>query len=346
VEAIGRGWGKLLLFGEHAAVYGYPALGMALPSYVEVALERSGDRWVLPELTTRYAGLARQLLDRLEHRIGERLGTEVAEWLRGTLHVRSTVPTSLGYGSSGAVCTALARAVAFALSEARDEPPADEFAIWELANDLERVFHGTPSGIDTGLATFGDLRYFSFDGPGLPRVASRAPLRGYILTAAVPRSGDTKSLVGEIRRRWDAEDGVTRRRIRELGEIAAEAAALLESSNEPDPENAEGDTAATVWRLGTLAARAQEALAALELSSPHLGALLDVAGRRGSLGGKLSGAGGGGAFYALFDDETKAMSAVEAVTGYLQDHGLQDMPVQLLDSGPGGVHELSEERLA
>ena len=40
--SVGKAHGKLLLFGEHSAVYGHPAVGVSLPEQTTVRLDDCG----------------------------------------------------------------------------------------------------------------------------------------------------------------------------------------------------------------------------------------------------------------------------------------------------------------
>jgi mevalonate kinase len=90
-------------------------------------------------------------------------------------------------------------------------------------------------------------------------------------------------------------DTAARASVDKLGRLAAEAAELLLSDAEHVSEP-----------LGELAERAMDQLRALRLSTTELDTLLQAARAAGSLGGKLSGAGGGGAFFAIASDREAA----------------------------------------
>ncbi len=83
--------------------------------------------------------------------------------------------------------------------------------------------------------------------------------------------------------------------IGELGALSDSAAGILQA-------NAPHAAAA----LGSLADRAMAALRGIGLSTPDLEVVLEAARRAGALGAKLSGAGGGGAFYAIAPDAEAA----------------------------------------
>ena len=260
----GEAGGKLLLFGEHAAVYGRPAVGLGVPWRLQLgfAPAREGDE-------------AEQSAERLRdacHRIG------VDSPPAGALEVRSEIPFGVGLGSSAALCVALARAVG------DSEAARSGRALWEVAHRAEHAFHGSPSGIDTGLALLGGLQRFTPVGPGSLPAAQEIAVRELSLVAGfVPRRGDTAAHVAAVRRRMQAGDDAVRSAIDRLGAVVEPACRLLAAS-----------AADRAVRLGALADEADELLASIGVGSPAVIELLAAARCAGATGGKISGGGGGG----------------------------------------------------
>jgi mevalonate kinase len=315
----GSGHGKLLLFGEHAAVYGYPALGIALPETVELEIEH-GPEWSLANVPRRYHTILQPVLERLDAHLHERYGADAAEHARGAVWFHQIVPTGIGFGSSAALCVALARGALGTVPAVQRHSVRDrDMEVWALANELERLFHGSPSGIDTGLATLGGAQSFTFDKPGLPQ-ASPLPLPpGVIVAAATPRDSDTKTLVGALKERVQRREKRVIGELAKLGEIAREADALIRSSDE----------AANLAHLGALAGRAHRLLADLGLSTPITERCLATATDKGALGGKISGAGGGGAFFAVFEDPAAALETAGTLREILSGID-RDLPVRVI----------------
>jgi mevalonate kinase len=300
------GWGasKLLLFGEHAAVYGYPAVGVALPDGVRLHVRPGSGRWIFPDLPDVYAGILARLLEHAEAVLSRRFDPQRVKQLRGEMRVEATVPPAVGFGSSAAVCTAIARALLPALSAT----PPDDMEVWELSHALEVFFHGSPSGIDTGIANLGGIQAFSFEGPGLPRATSLTSPDLFLLVGAVPRESDTKHLVARVRAARDADAPGVRGHLEALGSIAERAIELLGAVDSPE----------VVPKLGELAGKAQERLRGLELSNDNLEAVLQAGRGAGASGGKLSGAGGGGAFFLVVEDAAVLRRTEAAVRRVLE----------------------------
>jgi len=284
---VGRGYGKLLLFGEHAAVYGHPAVGLRLEEYLEVELvaPREGNRqdaaaapaeWVLPPLEPREAELVQNALDALPVRVTP-----------GELRIHGTLPMSVGFGSSAAFCTALLCAAGFG---------GDRLELWAEAHRLEHVFHGTPSGIDTGLSVFPGASVVYPDPPGLPSREPAALPRAWLVFGAIPRTSSTAALVAGVRSLREQDSARAERTLHRLGELSRLAATPARC---PD-----------AGALGAFADEAQQRLRALGLSTSELDSVLDFLRESGAAGAKLSGAGGGGAFYGVFETEEAASDAV------------------------------------
>ena len=284
-DLIGRARGKLLLFGEHAAVYGEPALGISLPWTAEL------------RITPLHAG---QYASRELPPLPAALAAVLAQPpYAAQIEIRSHIPIGLGFGSSAALCVAAERALAGA-------GQAHDGAIWRGAHEREKVFHGSPSGADTGLAAHPGVGFLSWAGGdgGLPRYESLPTSELHLVVAAVPRRGDTRAQVAAVAQRLRTGDGATRDALQRLGRCSREARALLLQPRIP--------TAA----LGTLAAAAHRMLSRLGLADPQQNRLLQAGRDAGARGGKLSGAGCGGACYLVCRDAATATRVVEAIRGH------------------------------
>lgn len=320
----GAAGGKLLLFGEHAAVYGRPAVGVGVPWRLQLrfAAARAGDE-PADESGDQSPASAERLRDACR-RIGA--GAPPA----GTLEVRSEIPLGVGLGSSAALCVALARAVALAPAAGR-AAARGERSLWSIAHRAEHAFHGSPSGIDTGLALLGGVRRFTLPAPGRLPAAHAIAVQGlYLIAGFVPRRGDTAAHVAAVRRRMRAGDDAVRSAIDRLGAIVAPACELLAASAAAD----------RAVRLGALADEADELLAGIGVGSPVVAGVLAAARSAGATGGKISGGGGGGAFVAFVPDRGAGLAALDAVGESLP--GGAGAAAALLAVEPAGVTVLAD----
>jgi mevalonate kinase len=283
----GHANGKLLLFGEHAAVYGHTAVGMALADRTTVTFEGPAvTEWNLESVPREDRDAVRGALARVEEKL-----PGLAAKGRCAVHIKSSVPRKAGFGSSAALCGALARA---ALGRA-GEDGADLSRAWAIAHDAEKLFHGTPSGVDTGLSLIGGTCILRPRPPGLPEHRLIPPTGMTIVVGAVHRDEGCAALVSGLAARMRSGDRTVGTAINALGELSMFAALVLRSWEKDSPAY-----------LGALADAAMARLRDLGLSTPELEVALEAARGAGALGAKLSGAGGGGAFYAVAPDAAAA----------------------------------------
>jgi mevalonate kinase len=301
MELTGTASGKLILFGEHAAVHGYSAVGLSLPMKTRVNITRTDEQtWSVPGTDMRDSETVVDIVGKLERLMGS-----VSNATSGVIKISSTVPRGVGFGSSAALCGAIARALVSG-SELNDmkREEANEIqrqqGVWELAHSAERVFHGTPSGIDTGLALYEGLFGFHMQPPNLPTLLPIVTEPLHLVIGAVPRKREARALIGSIGRAVSEKNQLIIEKLSLLGNIADRAMSVFSERNKRMYE-----------RLGGLAVTAQKLLAGLGLSTPELDFLLSKGMEAGAVGGKLSGAGGGGAFFLLFNGEITAMKAAE-----------------------------------
>ncbi|HEX9440813.1 MAG TPA: mevalonate kinase, partial [Roseiflexaceae bacterium] len=317
--------GKIILCGEHAVVYGRPAIALPLADLrarvvVEPGDAGSGITIDAPDLERRWTlasapdhPLSQLIVGVLDH-LGRGAQSDVpAPALQ--ICITSTIPIAEGMGSGAAVATALVRALAAHLGH---ELPAE--AVSTLVYTSERRFHGTPSGIDNSVIAFERPIWFvrrpyghdiSSSGHDIscPDDAAIQNLIEPVTIAAPFRLliGDTgvRSLthlpVGEVRQRWQAETAHYESLFDAIAACVIRARATL----------VQGDIRA----LGALLNENQALLEQIGVSSDDLDRLVAAARAAGALGAKLSGAGWGGVMIALVmpaDGERVAAALVEA----------------------------------
>ncbi|WP_322513085.1 mevalonate kinase [Chloroflexus sp.] len=279
---------KLILCGEHAVVYGRPAIALPLADIRATATiaplpPGSGTLISAPDLGGQWRVAERpdEPLSGLVMAVIERFGMPVDL----EITIRSAIPIASGMGSGAAIATAIVREL-LAYS-GQTLPPA---AISELVYESERGYHGTPSGIDNTVVAFEQPIWFQRR-PDLPPLIEPLPI-GAPLTLVVGDSGvrsPTRLPVGAVRERWQADPERYEALFDRVGALVAQARAAL----------AEGNACA----LGPLLDANHELLREIGVSSPELDRLVAAARAAGALGAKLAGAGWGGVMLALTTPE-------------------------------------------
>jgi mevalonate kinase len=290
--------GKVLLLGEHAVVYGHPALAAALRKRVAVEVEEDPSGPVIelfaPATSGRAAGASETAISTPSEllRAASELAAAAGATPRFRARVRSELPLGGGLGSSAALGVALARAFAQLAGEDCSPDRAEQ-----LAFELERVFHGAPSGVDPAICARGGVILFRRGPPArVERVSPRAPVHLAIVLSGVARG--TRSTVLPLSARRAERPDLYDPMLAFLGELARGGAGALERGDLQD--------------LGMRFDAAHGVLAALGVSCPELESAVGMLRAAGALGAKLTGAGGGGAAIGLARDADHAVALARA----------------------------------
>jgi mevalonate kinase len=279
--------GKVLLLGEHSVVYGYPALAAALDLRVTVEVEpdESVARLDLPGGFPVPAAVL-DAVGLLARAAGHRGGFVVK--------VRSELPLGGGLGSSAALGVALARAF---------KPGCEPDEAAALAMHLERVLHGSPSGVDPAIcARGGVIEFVKAEPPRIESVRGKAWL--CVSPTGIARGTHTTVMPLAQRR---ATDPRVDENLARLGDLARRGRPAFESGD--------GET------LGALFDEAHRILQELGVSCKELDATVASLRAGGALGAKLTGAGGGGAAIGLARDQAHARELARATSGFAVEVG-------------------------
>lgn len=126
------------------------------------------------------------------------------------------------------------------------------------------------------------------------------------MIGAIPRASNTAALVSGLRLRKES-DKQSNGLIEELGVFANDAIEHL-LLNRPN----------LMAELGALATCAHQHLSALNLSHPDLDTMILKGLEYGALGGKLSGAGSGGAYVLFVQNKPQALEIAKALKIFAQ----------------------------
>ena len=301
--------GKCILFGEHAVVYGHPAVAVAIDSGVEVSIEES-DRWTLEGLpfdSARHPHIS-HILDEVFRYDGPSLRMEV----------NSGLFSAAGLGSSAALSNAIGAALH---SHTKPSEPIDPIGLARMSHLAEaRAQQGRASPTDTATSALGGCVVVS----GEHVEGTRHVFDATLTTPEGERewSVNIVDLPADMEEAWlvigfTGEASPT-------GKMVAGVAQRLK--DEPQLEE-EMDAIARITRAGLTALSAgnleavgmamdacHQKLRLLGVSSPSLEALVEAVGPH-ALGAKLTGAGGGGCMVALAREPQRVAEAIEIAGG-------------------------------
>ncbi len=297
--------GKIILLGEHAVVYGRPALAAPIPLAVEARVVDSADtvllipRWgieqrvpPMSENPQGVTGILALLLERLD------LASRAL-----TIEAFPNVPRAMGLGGSSALAVAVIRALSdhFKLDLSNER-------VNELAFECERAAHGTPSGVDNTIATYGST--LLFENNGSPSFQEVRPAGSVSIAIGISgKESLTATTVAQVRKAWERQPERYERIFDQIGDLTRAGTEALQDG--------------AYQELGELMNLCQGYLNALQVSTPELEELIHIARRRGAVGAKLTGGGGGGSVIALCPD------GADDVVDAMQDSGFEALSFEL-----------------
>ncbi len=278
--------GKIILFGEHSVVYGRPALAVPVTQVQATATvsenSRGGIMVEAPNinLSSALSSLAP------DHPLAAVINSvfttlRISNPPACTVYLQSTIPVASGLGSGAAVSVAIIRA----LSGFLGQPLPDE-QVNQLAFEVEKIHHGTPSGIDNTVVTYGKPVYFIKKKP-IKTFHVEIPFT--VMIAGTGISALTRESVTAVRKLWEADKPRWETVFTRVGEIVWNARQAMER----------GD----LVELGRLMNANHKLLREMTVSCAELDKLVEAARSNGALGAKLSGGGRGGNIIALVEKE-------------------------------------------
>lgn len=277
--------GKIILFGEHAVVYGQPAI--AIPVNKVNATAR-----VIPNIAAQPGEVRIQAPDiQLDASLSDlaqdhplayavRMGLKAASLGQPpgfTLQISSSIPIAAGMGSSAAISVAIIRALGDFLGVSLS---AEEIST--LAFEVEKHQHGTPSGIDNNVIAHQQPVYYVRNQP-IETLTIEQPTHWVIADSG--QKTPTRETVSDVRKLYNSDPATFGEIFSQIGETTRNAREWLIKGE--------------ITRLGPLMDENQHLLENIGVSSPRLEQLIQAARDAGAAGVKLSGGGRGGSIIAL-----------------------------------------------
>ncbi|CDS40061.1 Mevalonate galactokinase [Echinococcus multilocularis] len=357
--------GKVILFGEHAVVYGCPALVASIDASTTLKFHRiipcddtdiafrlnfinfidrsiflkAGDlavdfspNGVSSDMHNFFLIKSQTLLSKLNvpNQIIQSVAVILLSYhiLKSKYHVRrianlpwditltSTLPINAGLGSSAAYCSVVATFFLYLYGRIAgpDLTEAELLLIQSFANDLEKIMHASPSGVDTAISTSGGMILFkkdATDGSTLIQPLSLPMLRDnlpklLIINTNTPRS--TADVVDSVRKFRECEPELCNQIFKDISAICEKAEGMFSSP-------LEGDSLDVLCKLFL---QNHNALCKLGVSNEVLDEIVRRL-RTIGFGAKLTGAGRGGCAIALPFGTMDSRDAVDRVRNLLQD---------------------------
>ena len=289
--------GKIILFGEHAVVYGRHALAVPIVDAVRAIVMRCDKTTTL---TVKEWGLRRVVdststdgIDAAVNLILEELGGGGENF---NIAINSSLPRGMGLGSSAALAVAITRAAARCIGT-----DVDDERVNAIAFACEKLAHGTPSGIDNTLSCYGEPMLFQNTG-SLEIQTLRLEEFPPLVIGFSHAAGPTHEQVAGVRSRFEQDKKRYDLLFDQMDEISRTGAAAL--------------VARQYDVLGRSMNVCHGLLNAIEVSTPDLENMIAVARSNGAIGAKLTGAGGGGSIVALCPGTEDAVSEALHQAGY------------------------------
>lgn len=324
--------GKVILFGEHAVVYGYPAIVSAIDLRIRCIVKDSNQEKIM--LVIKEKCIDKQIKE--DNDVTFFLDFENGSFVleKGKQHpdldptfsfivneifkktkldyyplikYESEIPIAAGLGSSAARSVATIASLFEYIGE-----QVSQREICDLAFKAEKIVHGNPSGVDNTISTYGGIHFYE-NKEFIPIGLQEFP--GHIVIANSMIHRNTKEYVEKVGSLIKKEPEKYKDVLEKIGKITIEAKTSLIDTD--------------IDRVGELMNLNHAFLEELGVGHPLLSKLVKILNQNGSLGSKLTGAGGGGCVIGVFDNLRKAIQATENI----QDKGFQAFITKISNKG-------------
>ena len=296
---VGTGFGKSILFGEHFVVYGLPALAVGIDAQTMAKVTTNESMgWTLDDQRPAMPGYKEKKLDEQKTSIENVMKYCGIDSSNKGIHIKleGDLVCASGIGASAASCVALARALNEEFNLGLDNEKINE-----AAYEGEKGYHGTPSGLDNTLSTYGGLVWYVRSLDGGASTFDRVSLKGsvHLVIASTGLTASTIEVVGDVRSKKEEDPEW-------FENIAKEYEILVK-------DGLDAFRALNLVKAGIMMDKNHQMLQQLTVSCKELDDLVKIAKDNGALGAKMTGTGRGGNMVALVSDEQSSNKISEAL---------------------------------
>jgi len=276
---ISKAPGKTILFGEHAVVYGFPAIAVpltAIQTKVSILPRLKNNRSLIrfrnpswkEDIYFENLKLNNPVRVTVEN-ISKLIESKIPNF---EMTVSSSIPISAGLGSSAALAVSISKGFSqfLGIKLSKEE-------INDLAFKSEIVQHGSPSGIDNSVVTYSRPIYYI---SGQPMIQIKITKPVHLILADSGKRSLTKDVVKSVREKWENKPNIINQIFEGIGDLVKKAHPAMRNGN--------------IHLIGKLMTQNHSALQRLDVSLPELDHLVNSAILHGASGAKLCGAGKGG----------------------------------------------------
>jgi len=263
--------GKVILFGEHAVVYGRHAVVTAINRRCYADVKKSNNIRIS-------SSIAVTGLDFKKHpyvSFALKRFMDIKKIPGAEIKIESEVPISSGLGSSAAVTVAVLKAL-----DAEFEARLNNEDIYEIARNVELDVQGKASGTDPFISTYG--------GTWLIPEKERFEIENLrILVVDSQQSSITSEMVSKVAELKEKYPEIIDRIFDAIDAISLKSMEFLKKSE--------------IYKIPTMVSINQSLLRAIGVSTKEIDLLITTLSEKG-ITAKITGAGGGGCIIGFGDD--------------------------------------------
>jgi mevalonate kinase len=279
--------GKIILFGEHAVVWGYPAIAMAIPIRTECIVEEIFENKIQIYLKDYNIYLEYKTLEDLIqnipakfHQFSEGL-TLIKKLYNGKINnikitLTSNLIPSAGLGSSASSAVAFISALGTFFNSNLDKEKINQ-----LTFKMEEIIHGKPSGIDDKVCIYANIIFYQEGNFHYINV----PIDFNLLITYSNVKHDTGKVINNIEKLKSEKPILCDLIFDKIGFYTEIAELELTTGN--------------LIEVGRLMNINQTLLENLNLTTPQISEIIQIARNNGAFGSKITGAGLGGCVITL-----------------------------------------------